>query len=117
MARIKTFFGCSDLKTGALNIGYISLFANLVYLLLDIELILIFCLPQSQEKASIFGGFVNEINTQSPAFPIILLALVASLYGVLASLLLLCGSLTVSSNAFLTSSSSSTPSPLALDDE
>ncbi|KAG5678721.1 hypothetical protein PVAND_008369 [Polypedilum vanderplanki] len=101
MARIKTFFGCSDLKTGALNIGYISLFANLLYLLLDIELILLFCVPQSQEKLALFGSYINETNTHSPAFPIILLATVASIYGVLASMLLLCGSLTANKKRVL----------------
>lgn len=96
MARIKSFFGCSDLKTGGLVIGWLSLFANIIYLVLDIELVLVFSLEQSEEKKSIFGAFVNEINTSSPAFPIVLFGVVASIYGILASALLLCGVLCVS---------------------
>lgn len=103
MARIKSFFG-SDLKTGGMIIGYVSLFANILYLILDVEAVLVFVLEQSNEKREIFGSFVNEINASSLAFPIILFALVASLYGVIASLMLLCGVCTVSSIAFLTSS-------------
>jgi hypothetical protein len=102
MARIKSFFGCSDLKTGGLVIGYVSLFANLIYLILDIELTLIFTLEQSGEKQALFGSYINELNTSSTAFPIVLFGLVASLYGVIASLLLVCGVLTVSVLAFLT---------------
>lgn len=102
MARIKSFFGCSDLKTGGIVIGWLSLFANIIYLVLDIELILVFSLEQSQEKKDLFGTYVNEINTSSAAFPIVLFASVASLYGVIASVLLLCGALCVSSIAFLT---------------
>jgi len=90
MARVKSFFG-SDLKTGGYIIGYVSLFANIIYLLLDIEAILVFVLEQSQEKKEIFGPIINEINASSVAFPIILFALVTSLYGVIASLLLICG--------------------------
>lgn len=90
MARITTFFG-SDLKTGGTIIGYVSLFANLLYLLLDVEAILVFVLEQSNEKRELFGSFVNEINASSVAFPIILFALIASIYGVIASVLLICG--------------------------
>lgn len=90
MARIKSFFG-SDLKTGGFIIGYVSLFANILYLILDVEVALVFVLEQSNEKREIFGSFINEINTSSPAFPITLIAIVASLYGVIASILLLCG--------------------------
>lgn len=102
MARIKSFFGCSDLKTGGIVIGWLSLFANIIYLVLDIELVLVFSLEHSQEKKELFGTYVNEINTSSPAFPIVLFASVASLYGIIASALLLCGALCVSSIAFLT---------------
>lgn len=105
MARIKSFFGCSDLKTGGVVIGWLSLFANIIYLVLDIELVLVFSLEQSQEKKDLFGTYVNEISTSSPAFPIVLFASVASLYGVIASALLLCGVLCVSSIAFLTRAS------------
>jgi hypothetical protein len=94
MARIKSFFG-SDLKTGGMIIGYVSLFANILYLILDVEAVLVFVLEQSNEKREIFGSFVNEINASSLAFPIILFGLVASLYGVIASLLLICGVCTV----------------------
>lgn len=90
MARIKTFFG-SELKTGGLIIGYVSLFANILYLLLDVEAILVFVLEQSNEKRELFGSLVNEINASSAAFPIILFALLASLYGVFSSVLLICG--------------------------
>ncbi|CRK86202.1 CLUMA_CG000429, isoform A [Clunio marinus] len=90
MARLKSFFG-SDLKTGSIIIGYVSLFANLLYLILDIEAVLVFVLEQSNEKRELFGSFINELNASSVAFPIILFALVASLYGVIASLLLICG--------------------------
>lgn len=94
MARIKSFFG-SDLKTGGFIIGYVSLFANILYLILDVEAILVFVLEPSKEKQGIFGSFINEIDTSSVAFPIVLFALVASLYGVIASLLLICGVCTV----------------------
>jgi hypothetical protein len=94
MARVKSFFG-SELKTGGLVIGYVSLFANILYLILDVEAILVFVLEQSNEKRELFGSYVNEINASSIAFPIILFALVASLYGILASLLLICGVCTV----------------------
>lgn len=91
MARIKSFFG-SDLKTGGFIIGYVSLFANILYLILDVEAVLVSVLEHSNEKREIFGSFVNsEINASSVAFPIILFALVASLYGVIASVLLICG--------------------------
>ena len=104
MARIKSFFGCSDLKTGGIVIGWLSFFANIIYLVFDVEAILLFNLESSQDKKDLFGTFVNEINTSSPAFPIILFATLASLYGIIASALLLCGTLTnVSSTAFLTS--------------
>lgn len=91
MARIKSFFG-SDLKTGGFIIGYVSLFANILYLILDVEAVLVSVLEHSNEKREIFGSFINsEINASSVAFPIILFALVASLYGVIASVLLICG--------------------------
>lgn len=90
MARIESFFG-SSLSDGGLVIGYVSLFANILYLILDVEAVLVFVLEQSSEKREIFGSFINEINTSSAAFPITLFALVASLYGVIASVLLLCG--------------------------
>lgn len=102
MARIKTFFGCSDLKTGGVIIGYLSALANFVYLILNVEFALLFNLPQGAEKQKYFGNFINEINPSSPAFPIVLFALIASFYGVIASLLLVCGALTVSSTAYLT---------------
>lgn len=102
MARIKSFFGCSDLKTGGVVIGWLSLFANIIYLIFDIELILLFNFEQTQEKKDLFGSYINEINTSSPAFPIVLFATIASLYGIIASALLLCGALCVSSIAFLT---------------
>lgn len=95
MARVKSFFG-SDLKTGGFIIGYVSLFANLVYLIVDIEALLVILLEQSQEKKELFGPVINQIDASSVAFPIILFALVASLYGVIASLLLICGVCTVS---------------------
>lgn len=101
MARIKSFFGCSDLKTGGIVIGWLSLFANILYLVLDIEFVLLFSLEPSQDKKDWFGNHVNEIDTSSPAFPIVLFAALASLYGVIASALLLCGALCVSSIAFL----------------
>lgn len=102
MARIKSFFG-SDLKTGGFIIGYVSLFANILYLILDVEAVLVSVLEHSNEKREIFGSFINsEINASSVAFPIILFALVASLYGVIASVLLICGVCSVSSTAFLT---------------
>lgn len=94
MARVKSFFG-SDLKTGGYIIGYVSLFANILYLILDIEAILVVVLDQGKDKQEIFGAYINEINTSSAAFPFILFALVASLYGVIASLLLICGVCTV----------------------
>lgn len=94
MARVKSFFG-SDLKTGGYIIGYLSLFANILYLILDVEAILVVVLEQSNEKGDLFGPFINEINASSAVFPIILFALVASLYGVIASLLLICGVCTV----------------------
>ena len=101
MARIKTFFSCSDLKTGGVTIGYLSALANFVYLILDVELVLLFNLPPSQDgKLKYFGSYINEINTSSIAFPIVLFALVASFYGVIASLLLVCGTLCVSSTAY-----------------
>ncbi|XP_070499262.1 uncharacterized protein [Chironomus tepperi] len=93
MARIKTFFGCSDLKAGGVTIGYLSAFANFIYLILDVELVLLFNLPPSEDRRQYFGSYINEINTSSLAFPIVLFALVASFYGVIASLLLVCGSL------------------------
>jgi hypothetical protein len=94
MARVKSFFG-SELKTGGLIIGYVSLFANILYCILDVEAILVFVLDQSNEKRELFGSYVNEINASSIAFPIVLVALVASLYGIIASLLLICGVCTV----------------------
>jgi hypothetical protein len=102
MARIKTFFGCSDLKTGGLVIGYLSTLTNLIYLILDVEIVLLFNLPPSEERRQYFGSYINEITTSSPAFPIVLFALIASFYGVIASLLLVCGALYVSSIAYLT---------------
>lgn len=90
MARIKSFFGLK-LKTGGTIIGYVSLFANILYILLDIEAILVFVLEQSNEKRELFGSFVNEINASSVAFPIILFGTIASIYGVIASVLLICG--------------------------
>lgn len=102
MARIKSFFGCSDLKTGGLVIGWLSLFANIIYLVFDIELVLLFNLEQSEVKKNLFGEFVNTINTSSPAFPIVLFGTVASIYGILASALLLCGILCVSFILFYT---------------
>lgn len=95
MARVKAFFGCHDLKTGGLVIGYLSLFANIIYAILCIEAVLLFVLEPSQEKSNLFGAYLNEINTSSVGFPIVLIALVASVYGIIASLLLLCGILTV----------------------
>lgn len=102
MARIKSFFGCSDLKTGGIVIGWLSFFANIIYLVLDIELILMLNLEPSQEKKELFGTYINENDTSSPAFPIVLFASVASFYGIIASGLLVCGALCVSSIAFLT---------------
>lgn len=90
MARVKSFFGL-DLKTGGYIIGYLSLFANILYLILDVEAVLVTILEQSNEKREIFGSFINEINASSVALPIILFALVAAAYGVLASALLICG--------------------------
>lgn len=101
MARVKSFFGL-DLKTGGYIIGYLSLLANIFYLILDVEAILVVLLEPSKEKGDLFGPYINEINASSIAFPIILFALVASLYGIIASLLLICGVCTVSSIAFLT---------------
>jgi hypothetical protein len=90
MARVKSFFG-SDLKSGGLIIGYVSLFANILYLILDVVATLVFVLEPSQDKKSVFGESINALDTSSVAFPIVLFALVASLYGVIASLLLICG--------------------------
>lgn len=106
MARVKSFFGL-DLKTGGYIIGYISLFANILYLILNVEAVLLMVLEHSKEKSELFGAYINGISVSSLAFPIVLFALVASLYGVIASLLLLCGVCTVSSIAFLTLSPSS----------
>ena len=92
--------------TGGVVIGYLSALANLVYLILDVELVLLFNLQPSEERRQYFGSHINEINTSSPAFPIVLFALIASFYGVIASLLLVCGSLCVSSTAYLTFGSS-----------
>jgi hypothetical protein len=94
MARVKSFFG-SDLKTGGFIIGYVSLFANILYCILDVEAILVFVLDQTKEKHELFGAYINEINASSIAFPIVLVALVASLYGIIASLMLICGVCTV----------------------
>lgn len=107
MARIKNFCGF-ELKTGGLIIGYVSFFANILYLILDIEAILLFNLPQSEEKKKLFGPYINELETTSIAFPVILVAAVASLYGVIASLFLICGVKKVSSITFLTFSMLST---------
>lgn len=90
------------MKTGGFIIGYVSLFANILYLIIDVEAVLVSSLEHSNEKREIFGSFINEINASSVAFPIILFALVASLYGVIASVLLICGVCSVSSTAFLT---------------
>lgn len=90
MARIKSFCGF-ELKTGGLIIGFVSFFANLLYLITIIEVVLLYCLPQSEEKKRIFGPHINELETTSIAFPIVLVAAVAALYGVIASYLLICG--------------------------
>jgi len=90
MARVKSFFGL-DLKTGGYIIGYLSLFANILYLILDVEAVLVTVLEQSNEKREIFGSFINQINASSCALPIILFALVAALYGAISSALLICG--------------------------
>lgn len=94
MARVKSFFG-SDLKTGGYVIGYVSLFANIINFILAIETILITFIEPSQEKKALFGNYINEISASSIAFTFVLFALVASLYGIIASLLLICGVCTV----------------------
>jgi hypothetical protein len=107
MARIKTFFGCSDLKTGGVIIGYISAFASLIYLLIDIELVLLIALGPSSDRKRLFGEELDKLNKESIAFPITLFSVVASLYGVFSSLYLVCGALCVSSNCILDLSSPS----------
>lgn len=101
MARIKNFCGF-ELKTGGLIIGYVSFFANILYLIACIEAVLICILPQSEERKKLFGSYLNELDTSTIAFPIILFGVVASLYGVIASLFLICGVKKVSSITFLT---------------
>lgn len=90
MARIKDFCGF-ELKTGGLIIGFVSFFANLLYFIVDVEAALLFLLPQSEDKKKLFGPYINELETASIAFPIVLVAAVASLYGVIASYLLIIG--------------------------
>jgi hypothetical protein len=101
MARIKNFCGF-ELKTGGLIIGYVSFFANILYLIACVEAVLICILPQSEERKKLFGSYLNELDTSTIAFPIILFGVVASLYGVIASLFLICGVKKVSSITFLT---------------
>lgn len=90
MARVKSFFGL-ELKTGGYIIGYLSLFANILYFILDLEALLVVHIEQSNEKRELFGSYINEINASSVLLALILIALLCSAYGVLSSILLICG--------------------------
>lgn len=99
MARIKNYCGF-ELKTGGLIIGFVSFFANILYLITTIEAVLLYSMPVNEEKKKIFGWESNELTTSSIAFPIILVGAVAALYGVISSYLLICGVKNVSFSDF-----------------
>lgn len=90
MARVKNFCGF-ELKTGGLIIGFVSFFANLLYFVTIVEAALLFVLPTSEEKKNLFGPNINALERDSIAFPIVLVAAVAALYGVISSYLLIVG--------------------------
>lgn len=90
MARVKNFCGF-ELKTGGLIIGFVSFFANLLYFVTIVEAALLFVLPTSEEKKNLFGPNINALERDSIAFPIVLVAAVAALYGVISSYLLIIG--------------------------